>query len=229
MSNLSAVVVAAGRSRRFNQSRNSDSSVSKQLLEWNDQPLFIHTLKALSVLSISELALVILNDEEFAVCEQVRKHLPGLSVRIAFGGERRQDSVRNGLMALRECGRVFIHDAARPFVTSGLLKRLNEASLKSTAVIPAMPVVETLKEIDASGRVIKTHDRNRFVRIQTPQFFNYKILRSVHEKLANASIEFTDDAMMMEHEGHAVQTVVGDAENIKVTTVSDLLLRGIHV
>lgn len=226
---LSAVVVAAGRSRRFNQSLQREQNVSKQLITWDGLPLFVHTLRALSVLPVSEWALVIANDEESLICDQLRKLSLDLNIKIAFGGERRQDSVRNGLAALAPSKRVFVHDAARPFMSADMLGRLNEASLSNEAVIPAMSVIETLKEIDGAGRVVKTHDRNRFVRIQTPQFFDYSLLMRAHQEFATSSQEFTDDAMMVEAMGVEVQTVLGDAQNIKVTTVDDLKLKGIHV
>jgi 2-C-methyl-D-erythritol 4-phosphate cytidylyltransferase len=226
---LSAVVVAAGKSRRFNQSLKSDRAVSKQLLQWDGAPLFVHTLKALSILPISEWALVIMNEEEAEICDQLRNFLPHLKVKIVFGGERRQDSVRNGLNALSVCERVFVHDAARPFLSTEFLTQLNDASKLSPAVIPAIKVVETLKEVDEKGRVVRTHDRNRFVRIQTPQFFEYGLLKRVHNELASSADEFTDDAMMVERSGVAVQTIAGDAQNIKVTTVDDLRSRGIYV
>lgn len=226
---LSAVVVAAGRSRRFNQNLNSDQAVSKQLIEWDGAPLFIHTLRALSFLPVSQWAVVIMNEEESEVCNQLRKFVPALNIKVAFGGARRQDSVRHGLEALEPCKRVFVHDAARPFVGSEMLQRLEKASQEFQAVIPVIPIVETIKEVDSNGRVVKTHDRNRFVRVQTPQFFNYSVLKRVHEDFAKSESEFTDDAMMAERVGIEVHTVMGDAQNIKVTTPDDLRMRGIRV
>ncbi|MBN8553893.1 MAG: 2-C-methyl-D-erythritol 4-phosphate cytidylyltransferase [Deltaproteobacteria bacterium] len=227
---LSAVVVAAGRSQRFNQAREGDSSrLSKQLASWDGKPLFVHTLEALSVLPIIEWSLVIHPDEEDVIRENLNKFFSDLKIKIVNGGKRRQDSVRNGLEALEACDMVLIHDAARPFLSSDFLKNIFEKAKSVDALIPTMPIVETLKEIDSTGKVLRTQDRNRFVRVQTPQFFKFDLIMAAHEKLKNSSEDFTDDAAVMEACGYVVQTASGILENIKVTLPEDLRSRGIHV
>ncbi len=221
MKSLSAVVVAAGRSQRFN-ARQSSGRLSKQLVEWGSKPLFIHTLNALSVLPVEELALVVRPEEEGDIHREVSKSKFPFSLKICFGGIRRQDSVRNGLGALTSCRRVFVHDAARPFCSDIFLKNLYAAAQSEVALIPGLEVVETLKEVDLEQNVIKTHDRRAFVRIQTPQFFDYSILRDVHERLKDSEIEFTDDAAMLERSGYPVKVYPGDPQNIKVTLLQDI-------
>jgi 2-C-methyl-D-erythritol 4-phosphate cytidylyltransferase len=224
---LSAVVVAAGRSSRFQKSLNSDQS--KQFIEWSGRPLFVHTLEALSFLSFSEIALVIRPEEEAAVHKALERHTSKAALKIVFGGERRQDSVRNGLESLTPTRRVFIHDGARPFLSARLLHELNEKSKSTEALIPVLPVFETLKEVDPQGVVVKTMDRNRFVRVQTPQAFKFNLILEAHQKLKTLPMEFTDDAAMLEHLGISVHTCAGDPENIKVTIADDLRLKNIHV
>ncbi|MDB5038428.1 MAG: 2-C-methyl-D-erythritol 4-phosphate cytidylyltransferase [Bacteriovoracaceae bacterium] len=217
---LSAVVVAAGRGLRFQKT--SNSAQSKQLLEWGGKPLFVHTLEALSELSLSEIILVIRAEEE----AQIHRHLEAYSlnqpIKISFGGERRQDSVRLGLEKISSCNRVLIHDGARPNLSASFLRRLDEASKNHDCLIPVLPVVETLKEINAAGEVVRTHDRSKFVRVQTPQFFKFSKIKDAHEKLKDSKIEFTDDAAMFEHLGFKVQTCEGSLENIKVTVFEDI-------
>ena len=220
MNDLSAVVVAAGSSSRFN--RSDRSSQSKQLVQWEAKPLFVHTLEALSILPIEETVLVIRPEDEEIFHRYLENFRNQDRLKLAFGGRRRQDSVYNGLKALQGCNRVLIHDSARPFLSVEMLNRLNDTSKKEDAVIPALKVIDTLKEIDAKHNVVKTHDRNKFVRIQTPQFFNYHALLKVNKDLADKEIEFTDDAAMMEHAGYKVKVVDGTEENIKVTVPEDL-------
>ena len=220
MNSLSAVIVAAGSSHRFN--KNLSSSSTKQFVSWDKKPLFIHTLEALSVLPIEEYVLVIRLEDETIFHEELKKFNSIKNIRIVFGGKRRQDSVRNGLKALSACERVLIHDSARPFLSASMLLGLNEASKNSEAIIPTVPVYDTLKEVDENGLVIKTHDRTKFLRVQTPQFFCYEKILEVHERLSTEETEFTDDAAMFEHSGFQVKVAHGAEENIKITVKEDL-------
>lgn len=226
---LSAVIVAAGRSRRFNQSHDLRQHYSKILIEWKGAPLFVHSISALLVLPISKWVIVVSSDDRRKICLALKEHFPQIDFRIVEGGGRRQDSVRNGIESLESSDRVLIHDAARPFVSAKMLERLDEASALHSAVIPVLPVVETLKEVDSQGVVVRTHPRERFVRVQTPQFFHFQLIADTHRQLKDDPREFTDDAMMIEEIGEKVFTVAGDIENSKVTTVEDLNVRGIYV
>lgn len=221
-SRVSAVVVSAGSGTRFQK---SGGLGPKQFIEWDGKPLFVHTLEALSALQLSELVLVIRSEDEEIIHRYSRRFQLKPIPKIVFGGARRQDSVRLGLEALSDCDRVFIHDAARPFLSRDFLVSLVEASKDHSALIPALHIVETLKEVDGSGAVVKTHDRNRFVRVQTPQVFDFKLIRKAHESLKNSENEFTDDAAMLEFLGHSVQVVSGNSKNIKVTVLEDLRIK----
>lgn len=228
---LSAVVVAAGRSERFTKRLDpSDSSTkSKLLVTWNGKPLIRHTVEALFALPLNQMVIVARRDE-FEILEDAFVGLPNrASIVFAEGGERRQDSVRSGLQALSGADFVLVHDGARPFIPADFLKSLFDRSLNSDGLVPAIPVVETLKEIDASGYVVRTVDRRSLVRVQTPQIFRYDLLRAAHESMKTTDKEFTDDASLMEYCGHRVRVVPGHHENIKVTLPEDLRMRGIRV
>ncbi len=219
-SNLSAVVVAAGKSSRFSQ--HSSDSKSKVLTSIQNKPLFLLTLEALFVLSIERLSLVIRPEDESFIRGILESAPFRDRIVIAYGGARRQDSVRNGLAPLGDEGRVFIHDAARPFVSAEFLKELDIKSEGLPALIPVLPIVETIKEVDETGKVIRTHDRSRFFRVQTPQFFQLKSLKDVHHRFKDAATAFPDDAAMMEAASYLVHTARGRMENIKVTYPEDL-------
>jgi 2-C-methyl-D-erythritol 4-phosphate cytidylyltransferase len=222
---LSAVVVSAGRSTRFQK---SGAKQLKQLIEWDGEPLIIHTLRAMTSVDLSEIVVVVRPEDEAEIHGHLKLHPIDRGVRLVFGGARRQDSVRLGLEALATCDRVLIHDGARPFLSPEFLKGLVSVAEGYDCLIPVLPIVETLKEVDSQGCVVRTLDRNRFVRVQTPQIFRFDLIRRIHEQLKSSTEEFTDDAMMVESLGISVQTYPGDPQNIKVTVMDDLRLKNIH-
>ena len=158
--------------------------------------------------------------------EIVDKYSVAKVERIVAGGDRRQDSVRLGLEATE--GRyplVLIHDGVRPLVSAHLISRIVRAAKEHRAVIPALPVKETLKEADRAGLVVRTLDRRSLWLVQTPQAFRYEdIARAHRHALEEKWEEVTDDALLMERMGVPVNLVEGLEENIKITTPQDLEL-----
>lgn len=232
MKSLSFVVCAAGRSQRFKAALRGDtkgSFVSKQFVSWAERPLFIHTLRALQKVNIQEVAFVVSPGSEDSYRPWLEREDFSFKWVIVAGGERRQDSVRNGLRALSPCDHVAIHDGARPFVSKELLLELVNQLKSASGVIPVLPIYETIKEVDSNGIVLKTHDRSKFVRVQTPQVFDFKIISKIHDDLKESDQEFTDDAAMAEHFKIPVKTVSGESTNIKVTVPEDLEGRGLKV
>ncbi|UGT59609.1 2-C-methyl-D-erythritol 4-phosphate cytidylyltransferase [Nocardia asteroides] len=149
--------------------------------------------------------------------------LPG-SVRVVVGGSERTDSVRAGLAAAADATHVLVHDAARALTPPDLVRRV-VAALRAghEAVIPALPVVDTVKSVDAAGVVTGTPDRARLRAIQTPQGFAAEPLRRAY---ADPALSATDDAGLVERLGIAVHTVAGDPLAFKITTPLDLILAG---
>jgi 2-C-methyl-D-erythritol 4-phosphate cytidylyltransferase/2-C-methyl-D-erythritol 2,4-cyclodiphosphate synthase len=148
----------------------------------------------------------------------------GLSVLApAFGGATRQASVRAGLEALaaHKPAVVLVHDAARPFTSAALVSRAIAAAADGAAV-PGIAVTDTIKEVDAAGRVVRTVDRTRLRGIQTPQAFDFDALLAAHRKAAAAGRDdFTDDAALAEWAGMPVSVFDGEAGNVKLTTAED--------
>ena len=141
-----------------------------------------------------------------------------------FGGATRQASVLAGLEALapRAPEIVLIHDAARPFASAGLASRAIDAARQSGAAIPALPVTDTVKSVDAGNRVTGTLDRASLRLVQTPQAFAFPLLLAAHRKAAAAGRDdFTDDAALAEWAGATVTVFPGEAGNIKITTPDD--------
>lgn len=146
--------------------------------------------------------------------------------RLVTGGDSRQASVRAGLEALAgEVGDddiVLIHDGARPFASSALTERVIAGVIDSGATLPGIPLVDTIKQVDADGLVTETVPREPLRRGQTPQGFRFGALLSAHRDQGDAPWA-TDDSVLMEKLGHAVRIVPGDPGNVKLTTEEDFM------
>ena len=140
----------------------------------------------------------------------------------ALGGATRQQSVRNGLQAQAETRPdiVLIHDGARPFPSQPLVSRAIEAARKYGAAIPATPLTDTVKQIDAEGRIIASPERGNLRAVQTPQAFRFDLILEAHRNAERA--DMTDDAAVAEAAGHETFVFEGDPANGKVTTMKDL-------
>jgi 2-C-methyl-D-erythritol 4-phosphate cytidylyltransferase/2-C-methyl-D-erythritol 2,4-cyclodiphosphate synthase len=141
------------------------------------------------------------------------------------GRETRQGSVRSGLEAVAPLnpGIILVHDAARPFASPALVARAIAAAAESAAAVPAMPVSDTVKQVDDTGRVAATLDRSRLVTVQTPQAFAFPPLLDAHRRAAAAGRDdFTDDAALAEWAGMAVAVFAGERANVKITTADDV-------
>jgi 2-C-methyl-D-erythritol 4-phosphate cytidylyltransferase/2-C-methyl-D-erythritol 2,4-cyclodiphosphate synthase len=145
-------------------------------------------------------------------------------VRTAIGGPTRQQSVLAGLRALQGCDitHVLIHDAVRPFFDHDLLDRVAAALADGApAVLPAIPVSDTLKRAGINGRVTETVPRAELYAAQTPQSFRFDAILAAHEKAAlEGAGQFTDDAAIAEWAGMPVTLVAGTSDNVKLTTMS---------
>ena len=152
----------------------------------------------------------------------------GLPWQSVLGGERRQDSVALGLAALpSDCDAVLVHDGARPFVSPALIQRvLGSLRPGVPAAVPALPLGDTVKQVDGDGMVVCTLERSSLRAVQTPQGFMLPMLRKAHEKAAREGWDVTDDASLLERCGLAVQLVPGDEGNRKITMPDDLDLLG---
>ena len=144
-------------------------------------------------------------------------------VQVVAGGETRQESVRAALAALPDdVDVVLVHDAARPLVPVELVEAVAGAVREGAdAVVPALPVVDTVKRIDADARVVETLDRAALRAVQTPQGFRRDVLEAAH---ARPTAESTDDAGLVELAGRPVWVVPGAEEAFKVTRPLDLVL-----
>ena len=220
---VGAVVVAAGRSSRM-------GGVDKTFAPLLGAPLIAHTVERLEAHpAIGEIALVLAAES----VERGRKLAASRSwrkvTRVCPGGQRRQDSVLNGLHAISPCDLALIHDGARPCLDAATLDRGIASAAECGAAVAGMPVKDTIKRVSPELLIEDTPERARLWAAQTPQVFRYDLLLEAHRA---CKADVTDDAAMVESIGHPVRMFEGSYENIKVTTAGDLavaeaFLRGI--
>lgn len=217
-----AILVAAGAGRRFGAEKN------KILLPLLGKPVLEWSLEKLD--SCSEVTGIVIVAAERDLEEIKQISAPYRKVRgIALGGSFRQGSVFRGLWAAGEdYDLALIHDAARPLIpTERLPDLIAMIDDYCQGVILAVPVRDTIKEAIFRGneRIINsTMDRDKLFAAQTPQVFDRKILLTAHEYAKRESYLATDDAQLMEHYGYSVKILEGSSENIKITTMPDMLL-----
>lgn len=141
---------------------------------------------------------------------------------VSLGGRTRTESVANGLDDLPdEAAIVLVHDAARPLVGDATIERVVASVRGGTSTIAALPVVDTLKEVDENGRVVRTIDRQRLWRAQTPQGFRRQVIVDVHRRARAERVTATDDAALCERYGIPVCVVRGSERAMKVTEAGD--------
>ena len=208
--NVAVVLVAAGNGERLG------AGIPKALVEVGGKSLLAHALTSIQKFNPAQLV-VVAHEEHLAEFEQqVRANFSG-DFSIAPGGKSRQGSVANGVAMVTQ-DLVLVHDAARCFAPAELFAAVATELSSSAAVIPVMPVSDTVKRVSGS-EVLGTEDRNTLRLSQTPQGFKTQDLKKA---LADASEDFTDEAALMQSAGFTVSSVSGDANAFKVTTGSDL-------
>ncbi|MDB9704595.1 bifunctional 2-C-methyl-D-erythritol 4-phosphate cytidylyltransferase/2-C-methyl-D-erythritol 2,4-cyclodiphosphate synthase [Rhodospirillales bacterium] len=215
MARIAVIIVAAGRGHRFG------GEMPKQYLEVHQQPLVRHAVQAFLDHPAIDLILPVIHPDDADILANA---LGGLNyLEPVAGGAARQDSVRNGLEGLASSAPdyVLVHDAARAMVAPALIDRVIEALQDTSGVIPGIAVVDTLKRADDDGIITDTVSRDGLWRAQTPQGFKYADLLAAHRSAIGQ--ELTDDAAVMEASGYRVAVVLGDENNIKVTTPDDLM------
>lgn len=210
------VITAAGKGLRFG------APVPKQFCEIDGVPVLIKTCLVFAELpEINECVITVHLDYLTHTQELLEQY--GLSNRfkLQVGGDTRFESVKNGVEALPDdVEYVLIHDAARPFLTQELLKRLLKGVVGHDVLIPVMPITDTIKRVE-HGMVIETVNRDEYVTVQTPQVFRKRVLQAAYNEVKN-SVGFTDEAMLMEAYGVSVNTIFGEVNNIKITYMSDI-------
>lgn len=212
------IIVAAGSSTRMN-------GVNKQLIPILNVPVLARTLMAFENSPfISNIILVVKTESLFEIQMMCEKYSFSKLSDIVCGGNTRQESVLKGFSRLKsDTEKVLIHDGARPLVDNQTIKNVVLGLEKYSAVTCGVSVKDTIKEIDADRKVVKTLKRDSLVAVQTPQGVRFADYLSAVEKITDKEA-ITDDMMIMENAGFTVLTVEGNYKNIKITTMEDINL-----
>lgn len=212
MSKVFGLIVAAGEGRRFGGPKQFARAGGRPLIEWSLERFQRHP-------RVDRIVLVLPGP---AGGEGLRSGFPKISA-IAAGGPARQDSVWNGFLEIggADGDIVLVHDGARPLPEPGLVDRVIDETLRSGAAVPVLAVEDTLKEV-CDGAIVRTLDRERLFRAQTPQGFLYEVLKRALESARENGFSGTDEASLVERSGNRVAVVQGDPRNIKVTVPGDL-------
>ena len=213
-----AILVAGGKGLRMG------SDIPKQFLPLRGRPVLMHTIDVFRRAYPDIHIILVLPREQQDYWRQLcGQHDYDVELCVADGGETRFHSVHNGLSLIPDDARgvVGVHDGVRPFVSPETIRRCFVAAEEFGAVVPVVPVVETVRQLLADGSSM-TVDRNAYRLVQTPQTFDIQLLKKAYGQPFDPF--FTDDASVVEAMGHPIKLVEGNNENIKLTNPADLKL-----
>ena len=212
---VNAIIPAGGTSSRFGKT-------NKLLEKINEKEVIKYTVEAFEKSCVDKIIIC----ANIAIMNELKEILKGFKkVQIIEGGATRQESVFNGLRA-DECDFVLIHDAARPMITTDLINLAIDEVITKKALTVATKTIDTIKEVK-DGKIIRTIDRSKLYNTQTPQAFQYELIKNAHIKLFGQS--FTDDAGMLEELGKTVYILNGSYKNIKITTQNDIEIAKVYL
>ena len=210
-----AIIVAGGSGRRLG------GPVPKQFQTVKGRPLLMWTIEAFHAYDATMPLIVVLPKEHFDIWKALcMGHRFFIDHQVVAGGAERFHSVKSGLEKVEGDGLVAVHDGVRPVVSSALIERCFEAAHHKGAAIPVVPVVPSIREITPDGS--RALDRSILRVVQTPQCFHTDLLRKAFEQPYDAA--FTDEASLVERLGVKVELVEGEADNLKVTSATDLFV-----
>ena len=216
---VGAVIVAAGSSERM-------GGRDKMSVLLKGKPLLAWSVDVCQGCTLVQQIVIVLREHNMKLGERLVEERAWTKASVCLGGPRRQDSVKEGVRQLRDCGWAVIHDGARPFLTPELIWNGVEAARETGAAVAAVPVKDTIKLADDTGLVTATLERGRLWAIQTPQVFAFDVITQAYQELAT---EVSDDAAAVERREGKVKLYMGSYRNIKVTTPEDLMLAEVIV
>lgn len=214
----SAGIVAAGSSQRM--------GVDKLRMELGGMPVLLRTLKAFEASPLIDEIVVVTKMEKLEETAELCKN-GGITkvTQVVAGGRTRMESALSGVSATRKDAKLIaIHDGARPLVTSELILRTIYAAEEYMAAVPVINSTDTLKLLDEKGNIAATVDRDRTLRVQTPQVFAADIIKGALTVAVERGLTLTDDCAAVDLMGVKTHAVQGDEDNIKITSPLDLEL-----
>lgn len=217
---VAVIVPAAGRGERLGPGG------PKAMRPLGGTPMLVHAVRAMLRARLVDFVVVAAPPGgEAEVASAFATHDVGKEVHVVAGGSTRQESVRLALDSLpADVDIVLVHDAARPLTPSEIADAVvNRVRAGADAVVPGVPVVDTIKRVDADGVVLETLRRADLIAVQTPQGFTRELLAKAHDAAVVDGFEASDDAGLAERVGATVTVVTGSADAFKVTRPADLV------
>lgn len=216
-----AIIPAGGSGRRLK------AGMAKQYLLLDNLPVLVHSLNVFEQSDVINEIIVVVpgSDVKFVREELIKKNDLKKVTNVIAGGAERQDSVNNGLAVIDDnCDIVLIHDGVRPFVTQEMIDKVVDAANEFQAASIGVRAKDTIKETHSTGFVVKTVPRQNLWLTQTPQAFQFAVLKKAYETAYGDKYYGTDDASLVERCGIKVKMITGSYENIKITTPEDLII-----
>jgi 2-C-methyl-D-erythritol 4-phosphate cytidylyltransferase len=220
MPQFAVILPAAGKSSRFREKE------KKPFTNLDGRAVWLRTVEHfVTRADVCQCIVVVAKDDQELFRRRYAANMAFMNVQIADGGAERFESVGNALALLKpEAEFVAIHDAVRPCITEALIDAVFARAVQAGAALLAVPVTDTLKQVDAQHKVQATPSRRGLWLAQTPQVFRRDWIEEAHAKRGKLGKDITDDAQLIEAAGHPVHVVEGSPSNIKITTKADLLL-----
>ena len=200
-------------------------TVPKQFQTLRGKPILHYTLKTLQESGLIDSLILVVPEKELERARVDWLEQPAIVKQVVRGGEKRQDSVFNGYQALPiDTDIVLVHDGVRPFLSKDMIEEAINVAEKFGAAITAIPVNDTIKQVDSFGKVVRTVDREGLWRVQTPQVFRYELLGEAFRNAQKDSFYGTDEGALIEYLGQEVRVVDGSEWNLKITRPEDMVL-----
>lgn len=217
---VSVIIAAAGNSTRYGTGK------SKQFLILDNTPVLIKSIQAFEEIDDVKEIIVTARKQDFDIIEDFIAQYGVRKVKhIVEGGATRQDSIYAAVEKVDEkADLIAVHDGARPLIKRKVIESVIQKADEVNAAACAVPVKDTIKIIDSSGKIVTTPERDALRAVQTPQVFRLSLYKEAIEKAVSDGKQYTDDCQLVESMGYPVYLVDGDYENIKITTPDDLLV-----
>ena len=216
---IGAVIAAGGSGKRMG------TTTSKQLLSLDGESILFRTLKVFQESKEVDIVVISAHEKDIASIKKiVDTNKLSKVISVVSGGSQRQDSVWNGLQALKESNIdvVLVHDAVRPFINQEMICSVAKAAIEHGAAVVAVRPKDTIKVSAGNGFAERTLEREKAWIVQTPQAFEFNLLWTAFEKAMRDRFYGTDDASLVEQLGKTIKIVEGNYSNIKITTPEDL-------
>ena len=213
----SAIIAASGNSTRMGL------SISKQLISLCGKPTIEHTLSAFEKSDVIDEIVVVCREIDMDGIKAIANGFSKVKA-VVTGGDTRADSVKNGVEACFENAEYFaIHDGARPLISSDDITKVVEHAYEVKAATLGTAVTDTIKVVNENNTILNTPDRATLRAVQTPQVFERELYLKAIENAEEKNLSVTDDCSMVEALGEKVELVLGNSENLKLTTQTDIV------